>query len=139
MHTQIIHYYLVDDTVEIREVHEPNDGRDPFPVLVCRQKLPKNSQDIPCERQYSCVDNHGPTHSSVNSIVGFLATPGFSVCVYFFCLLPPPPPPPPPPLPLANFPSCVMEVSENEVKEWFSPKDFMIGKTVNIMGRRFFM
>lgn len=46
---QIIHYYLVDDTVEIREVHEPNDGRDPFPVLLCRQKLPKDHWDIPCE------------------------------------------------------------------------------------------
>ena len=40
---------------------------------------------------------------------------------------------------VANFPSGVMEVSDHEVKEWFSPKDFMIGKTVNIMGRRFLM
>ena len=30
----IIHYHLVDGTVEIREVHAANDGRDPFPVLV---------------------------------------------------------------------------------------------------------
>ena len=44
---QIIHYFLADDTVEIREVHEPNDGRDPFPVLLCRQKLAKDPKDIP--------------------------------------------------------------------------------------------
>eukprot|EP00118_Oscarella_pearsei_P025815 m.308823 g.308823 ORF g.308823 m.308823 type:complete len:534 (+) comp44928_c0_seq1:29-1630(+) len=42
----ILHYYLVDDAVEIREVHEPNDGRDPFPVLLRRQKLPKNRDDV---------------------------------------------------------------------------------------------
>ncbi|XP_035854447.1 EF-hand domain-containing protein 1 isoform X1 [Sander lucioperca] len=36
-----IQYYLVDDTVEIREIHKPNSGRDPFPVLMRRQKLPK--------------------------------------------------------------------------------------------------
>lgn len=50
---QIIHYFLADDTVEIREVHEPNDGRDPFPVLLCRQKLAKNPKDIPSKEQSS--------------------------------------------------------------------------------------
>lgn len=39
----------------------------------------------------------------------------------------------------ANFPSAVLEVSEDEVKEWLSPKHLMIGKTVNIMGRRLLM
>lgn len=43
----MIHYYLVDDTIEVREVHQPNDGRDPFPVLICRQRLCKNRKDIP--------------------------------------------------------------------------------------------
>jgi hypothetical protein len=42
----LIHYYLVDDSVEIREVHQPNDGRDPFPVLLRRGKLPKNRYDV---------------------------------------------------------------------------------------------
>ena len=32
-----------------------------------------------------------------------------------------------------------MEVSENEVKEWLSPIDLGIGKTINIMGRRFLL
>lgn len=38
----IIHYYLADDTIEIREVHHPNDGRDSFSLLLKRQKLPQN-------------------------------------------------------------------------------------------------
>ena len=38
----VIHYYLADDTVEIREVHHPNDGRDSFALLLRRQKLPKS-------------------------------------------------------------------------------------------------
>jgi hypothetical protein len=42
----LIHYFLVDDSVEIREVHQPNDGRDPFPVLLRRGKLPKNRYDV---------------------------------------------------------------------------------------------
>ena len=45
----LIHYYLVDDTVEVREVHESNDGRDPFPVLIRRQKIPRNLRDLPGE------------------------------------------------------------------------------------------
>ena len=36
----VIHYYMADDTIEIREVHHPNDGRDAFPKLLNRQKLP---------------------------------------------------------------------------------------------------
>ncbi|XP_068615767.1 EF-hand domain-containing protein 1-like [Brachionichthys hirsutus] len=46
-----IQYFLVDDTVEVREVHEPNSGRDPAPVLMRRQKLHKKvkpeSEDFP--------------------------------------------------------------------------------------------
>jgi hypothetical protein len=38
----VIHYFLADDTVEIREVHHPNDGRDNFALLMKRQKLPKS-------------------------------------------------------------------------------------------------
>jgi len=42
----LIHYFLVDDSVEIRECHQPNDGRDPFPVLLRRGKLPKSRYDV---------------------------------------------------------------------------------------------
>lgn len=37
----IIHYYLADDTVEIREVHHSNSGRDPFPLFLKRNRLPR--------------------------------------------------------------------------------------------------
>jgi len=40
----IIHYFLADDSVEIREVHHPNDGRDAFPKLLQRSKLPFTSK-----------------------------------------------------------------------------------------------
>jgi len=42
----LIHYYLVDDSVEIRECHQSNDGRDPFPVLLRRGRLPKSRYDV---------------------------------------------------------------------------------------------
>ena len=41
----IIHYFLSDDTVEVREVYKQNDGRDPFPILIKRQRLPKTFVD----------------------------------------------------------------------------------------------
>ncbi|XP_071777191.1 EF-hand domain-containing protein 1 [Centroberyx gerrardi] len=81
-----IQYYLVDDTVEIREVHEANSGRDPFPVLMRRQRLPKKIKQA-----------SGP------------------------------------------FPSCVLEVSSQEVDEYYSPKDFQVGEAVKLMGRRFLL
>ncbi|XP_056144939.1 EF-hand domain-containing family member C2 [Lampris incognitus] len=37
----ILHYFLADDTVEIREVVEPNSGRDVAPKFLHRGKLPK--------------------------------------------------------------------------------------------------
>ena len=37
----IIHYYLSDDTVEIREVNYNNSGRYPFPLLLKRNRLPR--------------------------------------------------------------------------------------------------
>lgn len=39
----IVHYYLADDTIEIRECHRPNDGRDSFSLLLRRMKLPDRS------------------------------------------------------------------------------------------------
>jgi len=32
----VFHYFLADDTVEIREVHFPNDGRDSFSIYLRR-------------------------------------------------------------------------------------------------------
>jgi len=72
--------------VEVREVHSPNDGRDPFPILISRQKIPKNRYDV------------GST-----------------------------------------FPAVALELSDKETKEYFSPVDFAIGKTVQIYNRQFFL
>ncbi|XP_030201304.1 EF-hand domain-containing protein 1 isoform X1 [Gadus morhua] len=77
-----IQYYLVDDTVEIREVHQANSGRDPFPVLMRRQRLPKTIRE----------DSE-------------------------------------------PFPRCVLEVSPQEVQEYYSPRDFRVGETMRLMGR----
>ncbi|KAJ3086410.1 EF-hand domain-containing protein 1 [Quaeritorhiza haematococci] len=41
-----MHYYLVDDCVEVREVQTPNNGRDPFPILLRRQRLPKSFREL---------------------------------------------------------------------------------------------
>ncbi|XP_061126002.1 EF-hand domain-containing protein 1 [Syngnathus typhle] len=81
-----IHYFLVDDTVEIKEDHKPNSGRFLFPVLMQRLRIPKKMKE-----------GHD------------------------------------------QFPSCVMEDSVEEVEEYFSPKDFQVGKSVTILGRRFLL
>ncbi|XP_036772286.1 EF-hand domain-containing protein 1 isoform X2 [Manis pentadactyla] len=84
--TYVIHYYLMDDTVEIREVHERNNGRDPVPLLMNRQRVPK-----------VLVEN------------------------------------------AKNFPQCVLEISDQEVLEWYTAKDFIVGKPVTLLGRTFFI
>ncbi|KAJ3220241.1 EF-hand domain-containing protein 1 [Dinochytrium kinnereticum] len=43
---QVLHYYLVDDCVEVREVQKPNNGRDPFPILLRKQQLPKSFNEL---------------------------------------------------------------------------------------------
>jgi len=42
----ILHYFLADDTVEVMEVKQANSGRDAFPALYKRAKLPKRYTDI---------------------------------------------------------------------------------------------
>lgn len=37
-----VHYFLSDDTIEVRSVHGPNSGRDPVPVMVKRGRIPKS-------------------------------------------------------------------------------------------------
>lgn len=43
-----LHYYVRDGTVEIREVLGRNSGRDPFPLLLSRRRLPKTIPPV-CE------------------------------------------------------------------------------------------
>lgn len=39
-HPYIVFYFLADDTIEIRDVHHPNDGCHAFHKVLKRQKLP---------------------------------------------------------------------------------------------------
>lgn len=38
-----------------------------------------------------------------------------------------------------NFPSAVMEVSKEEVDEYYSPKDFQVGQRMKLLGRNFLL
>ncbi|KYN40389.1 EF-hand domain-containing protein 1 [Trachymyrmex septentrionalis] len=40
-------YFLTDDTVAIREIHELNDGKDPVVMLLKRMRVPKNWRNLP--------------------------------------------------------------------------------------------
>lgn len=37
----VLNYFLADDTVEVMEVSSSMSGRDPFPALLKKQRLPK--------------------------------------------------------------------------------------------------
>lgn len=36
-----LNYFLSDNTVEIKELKCPNGGKDPYPLLLKRMKVPK--------------------------------------------------------------------------------------------------
>ncbi|NWR80688.1 EFHC1 protein, partial [Centropus unirufus] len=38
-----------------------------------------------------------------------------------------------------TFPSCVLEITKQEVLEWYTAKDFAVGKSTNLLGRTFFI
>lgn len=40
---------------------------------------------------------------------------------------------------LEDFPQCVLEISDQEVLEWYTAKDFIVGKPLTILGRTFFI
>ena len=40
-HKYVLNYYLSDDTAEVLEVHDPRSGRDPFPKLLQRMRVPR--------------------------------------------------------------------------------------------------
>lgn len=42
-----IMYFLMDDTIAIRELHKPNNGKDPVIMLLKRVKVPKNWKNFP--------------------------------------------------------------------------------------------
>lgn len=42
-----LNYFLADDTISVKEIHQRNDGREPFPLLLKKTKLSKNWKDTP--------------------------------------------------------------------------------------------
>ncbi|XP_061712328.1 EF-hand domain-containing protein 1-like [Cydia pomonella] len=77
-------YFLQDDTISIKELHDGRGGKEPFPLLLKKRKLPKKWNERP-----------------------------------------------------VSFPSIVMEVTDEEVTEYYSPSDLIVGETVFVLGRRF--
>ncbi|KAL7752707.1 hypothetical protein RI367_001709 [Sorochytrium milnesiophthora] len=65
----VMHYFLVDDSVEVREVHKANDGRDPAPVILRRQVLPKNYLDL---NDMSQADKYTWRDFRIGSTIGVL-------------------------------------------------------------------
>ena len=37
----VVHYFLSDNTMEVREIIRPNSGYDSFPCFIRRGKIPK--------------------------------------------------------------------------------------------------
>jgi len=71
----IFHYFLVDDTLQIREVYKPNDERDPFPILSERARIPINRYDVPdtfptCLMEVSDAEVQGKWLKSNDFIIG---------------------------------------------------------------------
>ena len=67
----IVHFFLADDTIEIREVSVANSGKDPFPVTVKRHKLPKEF----------CLNQPGQTYAENFLTAGELEV-GQTITVY---------------------------------------------------------
>merc|ERR1719192_2864299 len=42
----LMFYFLSDDTIQFSELHKPNSGRDCFPKMLARTKLPKNPPPV---------------------------------------------------------------------------------------------
>jgi hypothetical protein len=36
-----LNFFLADDTIEVKEIRRHNSGKDPFPLLLNRKKMPK--------------------------------------------------------------------------------------------------
>lgn len=55
-----LHYFLADDTIEIRELVSPNSGRDTIPKFLRRSKLPKvRHRRTSCSESVSESTEHG--------------------------------------------------------------------------------
>ncbi|XP_076857478.1 EF-hand domain-containing family member C2 [Brachyhypopomus gauderio] len=85
----VLHYFLADDTIEIREVVYPNSGRDAVPKFLNRGKLPKHAPVQ--KRQPGEITNHtvlnvfGPTGQGGRYILDSLKTGAVQEDVYKDC------------------------------------------------------
>jgi len=73
----VLHYFLADDTIEIREVIKPNSGRDATPMFLKRAPLPKDIEQLrqPGEATDRTVLNvFGPTGHGGRYILDSLKT-----------------------------------------------------------------
>lgn len=43
-----MNFHLSDDKIEVKELHTPNNGKSPFPLLLKRSVLPKKHQMSHC-------------------------------------------------------------------------------------------
>ena len=43
-----MNFYLADSKIEVREIKVQNSGKDPYPLLLRKSKLPKNPQFTYC-------------------------------------------------------------------------------------------
>ncbi|XP_050673267.1 EF-hand domain-containing protein 1-like [Leptidea sinapis] len=77
-------YFLQDDTIAIKELHDDRGGKDPFPLLLKKRKVPKKWKERP-----------------------------------------------------VTFPSIALEVTDDEVTQYYSPIDLIVGETIFVLGRRF--
>ncbi|CAG5017885.1 unnamed protein product [Parnassius apollo] len=76
-------YFLQDDTIAIKELHDGRGGKEPFPMLLKKTKLPKKWKEKP-----------------------------------------------------VSFPSIALETTEDEVTEYYAPRDLIVGETIFVFGRR---
>ncbi|KAJ9530404.1 hypothetical protein QJQ45_000771 [Haematococcus lacustris] len=76
-----LHYFLSDNTVEVAEMHRRNTGRDPFPLLLSRCKLPK-APNIPGSRPLSPRSNNIQYYHWQDLCVGAIVKVGAEGSVY---------------------------------------------------------
>lgn len=65
-----MHYFLADDTIELRALHGPNSGRDPVSVMVKRGSVPKSYTGGPASETFHWRD------FDIGVEVGLITEPG---------------------------------------------------------------
>ena len=63
----ILHYFMADDTIEIRDPskHERNCGRDPYPLLLKRQRLPRDYRQKAVEKYFGRNEDNFYVHEDL--------------------------------------------------------------------------